>query len=60
MHDYFEVRRETIGAKPSFAINQINLDIPDHVLENAIITRLTNLCIDMMIIGNDICSYNVE
>lgn len=57
---YFEVRRETIGVKPSFAINQIHLDIPDYVFESPIITRLTNLSIDMILIGNDIYSYNVE
>ncbi|KKY32392.1 putative terpene synthase metal binding domain protein [Diaporthe ampelina] len=57
---YFEIRRETIGAKPSFAINQIHLDLPDGVVESPIITRLVTLCIDMLIIGNDICSYNVE
>lgn len=60
MHDYFKIRRETIGVKPSFAINQIHLDLPDHVLENPIITRLTKLSIDLIIIENDIYSYNVE
>lgn len=60
MQTYFEVRRDTIGAKPSFAINQIHLDLPDHIFESPIITRLTNLCIDMIIMGNDLCSYNVE
>lgn len=60
IHSYFEIRRETIGAKPSFAINQIRLDLPDHVIGSPIITRLVTLCIEMLIIGNDICSYNVE
>ncbi|KAI3395183.1 hypothetical protein diail_1677 [Diaporthe ilicicola] len=57
---YFEARRETIGAKPSFAINQIHLDLPDHIVESPIITRLADLSTDMIIIGNDIYSYNVE
>lgn len=60
IQNYFEVRRETIGVKPSFAINQIYLDLPDHVFESPIITRLTNLSIDMIITGNDLFSYNVE
>lgn len=60
IQNYFEVRRETIGVKPSFAINQIYLDLPDYVFESPIITRLTNLSIDMIITGNDLFSYNVE
>lgn len=57
---YFEVRRETIGAKPSFAINEVHLNLPDHVLDHPVIKSLTVSCIDMLIIGNDLCSYNVE
>jgi hypothetical protein len=57
---YFDVRRDTIGAKPSFAINEIHLNIPDEVMEDPIIKTLTSTSIDMLIIGNDLCSYNVE
>ncbi|KAJ7776404.1 terpenoid synthase [Mycena metata] len=57
---YFQVRRDTIGAKPSFAINEIHLNIPDEMITHPVIVRLTNLCIDALIIGNDLCSYNVE
>ncbi|TDL15490.1 terpenoid synthase [Rickenella mellea] len=57
---YFEVRRDTIGAKPSFAILEIHMNLPDKVLQDTVIQRLTAACIDMLIIGNDLCSYNVE
>jgi hypothetical protein len=57
---YFEVRRETIGARPSFAINAIHDNLPDNVIEHPVIESLTLYCIDMLIIGNDLCSYNVE
>jgi Delta6-protoilludene synthase len=57
---YFDVRRDTIGAKPSFAINEVHFNLPDHVIEHPIIKSLTASCIDMLIIGNDLCSYNVE
>ena len=57
---YFELRRETIGAWPSFAINEIRMNIPAHVMDHPVIQKLTVLCIDMLIIGNDLCSYNVE
>jgi hypothetical protein len=57
---YFEVRRDTIGAKPSFAINEVHMNLPDDVIEHPVIQSLTAAAIDMLIIGNDICSYNVE
>lgn len=57
---YFEVRRDTIGAKPSFAICEIHMGLPDAIIGHPVITKLTGLCIDMLIIGNDLCSYNVE
>ena len=57
---YFEVRRDTIGAKPSFAINQLYMNLLDKVNNNPVIKKLCELCIDMLIIGNDLCSYKVE
>lgn len=60
IHSYFDVRRDTIGAKPSFAINELYMDLPDYVLADPIIMKLTSACIDMLIIGNDLCSYNIE
>ncbi|KAJ7454224.1 terpenoid synthase [Mycena latifolia] len=57
---YFEVRRDTIGAKPSFAICEIHMNLPDEIITHPVIVKLTNLCIDALIIGNDLCSWNVE
>ncbi|ESK84101.1 terpenoid synthase [Moniliophthora roreri MCA 2997] len=57
---YFDVRRDTIGAKPSFAINEVHMNITDEEMAHPIIKTLTWTCIDMLIIGNDLCSYNVE
>ncbi|KAJ7290616.1 terpenoid synthase [Mycena rebaudengoi] len=58
--EYFEIRRNTIGAKPSFVINAIRMSIPDEVMENEHIKMLTVAAIDMIITVNDACSYNVE
>ncbi|KAJ7803885.1 terpenoid synthase [Mycena olivaceomarginata] len=58
--EYFEVRRNTIGAKPSFCINAIEMNFPHEVMTNQHIVTMTAACIDMLIIGNDLCSYNVE
>ncbi|KAF7349057.1 Terpene cyclase [Mycena venus] len=60
VNSYFEVRRDTIGAKPSFAICEIHMGLPDAIITHPVIAKLTGLCIDMLIIGNDLCSYNVE
>ena len=60
VESYFEVRRDTIGAKPSFAICEVHMNLPDTVLNHPVIMKLTELCIDMLIIGNDLCSYKIE
>lgn len=57
---YFEVRRDTIGAKPSFAICELYMNLPDTVMNHPVIMKLTELCIDLIIIGNDLCSYKME
>ncbi|KAG6872336.1 hypothetical protein C0995_010633 [Termitomyces sp. Mi166 len=58
--EYFLVRRDTIGAMPAFAVLEFRLDLPAEVFEDPVIQRLTNVCVDMIILSNDICSYNVE
>jgi len=55
---YFAIRR---GAHPSFAICEIYLNIlADKVIKHPVIMKLSELSIDMMIIDNDLYSYNVE
>ncbi|KAF8882266.1 isoprenoid synthase domain-containing protein [Infundibulicybe gibba] len=44
---YFDVRRDTIGLKPSLTICEIHLDLPDYVLADPAIQRLTLACLDM-------------
>ncbi|KAL0565794.1 hypothetical protein V5O48_016225 [Marasmius crinis-equi] len=63
IHDietYFHIRRKTIGAFPAFAVLEIHMDLPDEVISNPVIERMTVLAVDMIILSNDICSYNVE
>ncbi|KAJ7459414.1 terpenoid synthase [Mycena galericulata] len=57
---YLAVRRDTIGAKPSFALLEFDMDLPAEVLEHPTMISLTNATIDLLILGNDLCSYNVE
>ncbi|KAG5720012.1 Pentalenene synthase [Termitomyces sp. T112] len=58
--DYFLVRRHTIGAMPSFVLLHFELELPEEVFEDPVIQRLENASIDMIILFNDICSYNIE
>ncbi|KAN0078464.1 Isoprenoid synthase domain containing protein [Tylopilus felleus] len=57
---YIDVRRDTIGAKPSFALLELALDIPDEVIAHPAIQEMSFASIDMLCIGNDIVSWNLE
>ena len=57
---YLELRRKTLGAWPAFAIIEIHMNILPHVMDHPVIQKLTVLCIDLIAIGNDLYSYNVE
>jgi hypothetical protein len=50
--EYLEMRRDTIGAKPSFAILETGLDLPDEAVRHPIINELSILAIDMILLGN--------
>jgi len=60
LDSYLDVRRDTIGAKPSFAILELEMDLPDDVFNHPTLENLRTWVIDMLCIGNDICSYNIE
>ena len=49
-----------MGFKPSFAIIQAKMDLPDEVLSHPTIVTITAACGDMLSIANDLYSYNVE
>ncbi|KAK0622812.1 terpenoid synthase [Immersiella caudata] len=57
---YFPLRRDTIGTLPSFAAIELHFNIPDHVMNHPTIQRMTDLCTDMVSIGNDLYSYDKE
>ncbi|KAJ7737458.1 terpenoid synthase [Mycena maculata] len=57
---YLSIRRDTIGAKPSFALLEFDMNLPTDVIEHPTMVSLINTTIDLLILGNDLCSYNVE
>lgn len=60
IQSYFDLRRETIGTLPSFALMELHMNIPDHVMSHPAVQRMTDLCTDMVSMGNDLFSYNAE
>ena len=50
--EYLDLRRRTIGAKPSFDLLLLPLELPDHILDHPVITELSQLSIDMIILAN--------
>lgn len=57
---YFELRRKTVGVKPSYLPTEMDLDIPEHIMRHPVIEKLTDLSADMILVGNDLFSYNKE
>ncbi|KAF8550942.1 terpenoid synthase, partial [Imleria badia] len=60
INSYFDIRRKTIGTAPSLVLLELALDIPDEVFSHPAIQEMILASTDMILIGNDILSYNVE
>ncbi|KAG6884992.1 hypothetical protein C0992_005530, partial [Termitomyces sp. T32_za158] len=58
--DYFTVRLDTSGARPVLDLIEFELNLPDQVFEDPVIQRLINASTKMIILTNDLYSYNVE
>ncbi|KAG2753747.1 terpenoid synthase [Suillus brevipes Sb2] len=58
--DYIKLRRDTCGTKPAIAINEIGMDLPDEVFYHPIIVGLVECIAELMLIDNDMISYNRE
>ncbi|RPD67494.1 terpenoid synthase [Lentinus tigrinus ALCF2SS1-7] len=57
---YLETRRQNIGARPSYVPGELHLSIPDEAFYHPVIKELEYLCADLIILDNDIASYNKE
>ncbi|PCH42343.1 terpenoid synthase [Wolfiporia cocos MD-104 SS10] len=58
--DYLKTRRKNIGARPSFVIAVLALNIPDEAYLHPAVVEISNLTTDLLVIDNDIVSYNRE
>jgi hypothetical protein len=52
VQEYFEIRRDTIGVKPSFALIELDMNLPDEAVQHPVVGELTLLAIDMIILDN--------
>ena len=50
--EYLEVRRDTIGMKPCFAILETGLNLPDEAVRHPVINKLSTLAIEMILLDN--------
>ncbi|TEB39611.1 terpenoid synthase [Coprinellus micaceus] len=59
---YIDVRRDTSGCKPCWALIEyaLDIDLPDFVAEHPVIAALNQSTNDLVTWSNDIFSYNVE
>lgn len=52
INSFLDLRRETIGTKPSFPLIELGLDIPDNVFSHPAIQEMVSTSVDMISIEN--------
>jgi len=58
--EYINTRRDNVGTRPSCFPLEAGLDIPDDVFYHPTIVELSDCVADLVMIDNDLCSYNRE
>ena len=52
---YMAVRRDTVGAKPSFALLEMDMELPQEVFDHPTLATLRDIATDMLYLAN-VCS----
>lgn len=60
IEDYLKLRRYTGGAQPCLVICEMGMDLPDEVFYHPVIMGLAECITDLIVIDNDMISYNKE
>jgi len=60
VEDYFILRRDTCGAKPSFSFFGLGLRIPNEVFEHPLVISMLESATDLIAVTNDMHSYGLE
>ncbi|KAG1857995.1 isoprenoid synthase domain-containing protein [Suillus tomentosus] len=58
--DYMKLRRYTVCLKPCLFIYEMGMDLPDEVFHHPVIMDLAECITDLVLIDNDMISYNKE
>ncbi|KIK17354.1 hypothetical protein PISMIDRAFT_111694 [Pisolithus microcarpus 441] len=57
---YLSIRRRTVGAQSAFAIFEFDLNLVDEVYYHPAVTELIDCVAELVLIDNDLASYNRE
>lgn len=57
---YLSIRRQTVGAQSAFAIFELGLNLVDEVYYHPAVTELIDCAAELILIDNDLASYNRE
>ncbi|KAJ7621510.1 terpenoid synthase [Mycena polygramma] len=60
VESYMVLRRNNLGAKPAFALLEMDVDIPENIYEDPALDTLRQCAVDMICLANDLYSFNVE
>ncbi|KAH7886425.1 terpenoid synthase [Phlebopus sp. FC_14] len=60
IESYFTVRRGTVGMYAAFVLFELGMDLSENVLDHPVIVDMERCIADIVIIANDVYSYNVE
>ena len=52
VENYFEVRRNTIGARPAFALLELDMNLPDEAVQHPVVEEMITLGADMILLSN--------
>ncbi|CAA7262204.1 unnamed protein product [Cyclocybe aegerita] len=55
--DYLRLRRDTCGARPTLALIEFGLNLPNEVVRHPSLVALTEAAVDLIILVNDMHSY---
>ncbi|KAF9555722.1 terpenoid synthase [Agrocybe pediades] len=57
IEEYMELRRDTCGARPTLALIEFGLDLPEEVTSHPVMVSLFDCAVDLIICVNDMHSY---
>ncbi|KZS92138.1 terpenoid synthase [Sistotremastrum niveocremeum HHB9708] len=60
IEEYMQVRRDTIASRPAFWVVECLSGIPEHIADHPSILKLSEYATELIIITNDVVSYNKE